>query len=101
MVLKHKGSPSGPYATEKTTVSINFANLDPATVKRVTAALTGLRTTDMVVSGLPAAFAIANVGVAGARCTAADVVEVALSNPTAGTITVNTVVMDITILRFS
>lgn len=100
MGTAHKGSPSGPSALVKTSVSVVVGTVNAATVSRVTAALAALRATDLVVVN-PRSTLTANVGFAGARVSAAGVIEVALVNPTVGALTPATQVFDVVIQRFT
>lgn len=101
MGTTHRGSPSGPLDLQKTTVDIDFGTLSPATVKRVTAALVGLRTTDLVVVEPNANFVGVDIGLVGARVSAAGVIEVSLINPTGGSITAGSQTLRVEIQRFT
>lgn len=100
MGTKHKGSPSGPEALVKTSVAMALGTVLTAAVSRVTATLTGLRTTDLVVVN-PRSTMVANIGLVGARCSAADVIEVSVINPTAGSLTPGAQTLDVVIQRFT
>jgi hypothetical protein len=84
-MFKHRVSPTGRKSNEKKTVSITTGSLVNNTVTEVTAALAGLSTTDIVVVNAAAALTT-NVGICGARCSAAGVLAVSFVNPTAATI---------------
>lgn len=101
MGTKHRGSPSGPLELEKVSVDIDFGTVNSATVKRVTAALAGLRTTDLVLVEPNANFVGVDIGLAGARVSAAGVIEIALVNPTGGNITAGAQTMRVEIQRFT
>lgn len=100
MVQKRRGSPSGPVATEKTTVSIEHGDATAAAVTVATGTISGLRTTDEVVVNPPSTLP-ATLAVGAPYVSAANTISVPLVNPTAGAITAGTNTWDVTILRFS
>ncbi|MFA5388093.1 MAG: hypothetical protein WC322_06970 [Candidatus Paceibacterota bacterium] len=94
-----RGSPSGPKAMQKATVAFAAGTLTSQTVKTFTQPLAGARATDRVVvnsAGLPN-----NVGLAGARISAAGAVEIRLVNPTVADIAGGNVTMDCVLLTFN
>lgn len=97
---KGRGAPSGPLRLEKTSVAVVFGSPGAAAVTRVTATLTGLRTTDLVEVNPPTGV-IANIGFVGARVSAANVIEVWVVNPTAAPIVLGTVTLGVVINRFT
>lgn len=101
MGTKHRGSPSGPADLEKTTVAVAFGSVSTKTVKRVTATLLGLRTTDIVDVQSHLNFVGVDIGIAGARVSADDEIEVSLVNPSAGTVTASTQTLTVLIQRFT
>lgn len=90
MSTKHRSSPSGPLAGEKLqTVLLDHGSVVAATVNVASVTVASVRTTDVVraVNSLQKT----GLGFAGARISAAGVVDISLVNPTAGAITTGTV----------
>lgn len=95
-----RSSPSGPAVSTKTTAAIDHGDVTAVTVKEASVTVSGLRTTDMVTVNPPAALA-GNLAVAGAHVSAANTLTVALSNPTASTITAGSNTWSVCIHRFT
>lgn len=99
MGTKTRSSPSGPTFGEKHTVTFAMGDITAATVKRVTAAVPGVRLTDIVIVNWPVlATALGNCG---ARVSAAGVVEISGVNPTAGPLTAGDLVCKVLVSKFS
>lgn len=96
-----RGSPSGPEATTKVTgVAFTLGTINTNTGKVLTAAVTGVRTTDMVVLN-PTANLVTGVVLANAWPSAAGVVSVAFVNATAAPVAGGTVTANVTILGYT
>jgi hypothetical protein len=100
MGTKTRSSPSGPTMGEKYTVTFPMGDITAASIKRVTAAVPGVRLTDIVVVNWPSV-GVTAVGNAGARVSAAGVVEISGINPTAGTLTGGDLVCKVLVAKFS
>lgn len=100
MVLKHKGSPSGPAAMEKVVATLPAPGaIAAASVGVSQVAVPGLRTTD-VVTGSPRTIP-GGIGVGYMRVVSADLLEVQYINQTIGAVDPGIVVYDVAILRFA
>lgn len=95
-----RGSPSGPKAMQKAQLAFAAGILSSQSVKTFTQPLAGARTTDRVVVNSNAALP-ANVGLAGARISAAGAIEIRLVNPTVADIAGGNVTMDCVLLVFN
>lgn len=96
---KNRASPSGPRANQKFTVTFDAGTVTAATVATVTTTVTGVNVTDVLVGAN-------STQKTGLLCTpsqipAANVVELKISNPTAGTITVGVVTYVFSVEHFS
>lgn len=98
--IKHRTSSSGPKASERRTVAVTTGNLSASTNTEVTVALSGLVTTDVVTVN-PTAALSANVGIAGARCSAAGVLAVTFNNPTTQAIASSTPTLRVNIVKYN
>lgn len=88
MVLKHKGSPSGPLSLEKIAATIVDTAIGVNTTAEVTATVTGILATDMAYAETPAALP-AGLAVVGVRC-AANSIIFRFMNTTAGALNTGT-----------
>jgi len=96
-----RGSPSGPAKIRKTTVTIDHGNVAAHGVDLApTAAVAGLRTTDVCILSPPAGGLTANLALGAAYCSAAGVLTVPIINPTGGIIASAARTYQVTILRF-
>ena len=99
MVQKHKGSPSGPFALERTQVTLPNTLIATIAVQEVAIALVGLTVGDVAtvnpVGALPA-----GLGISSVRCLE-DSLVVALVNPSAGGIQSLAQVLNVSIQHYS
>jgi len=93
-----RSSPSGPKTISKIVITADHGTVSTVTVATKTAAVTGVRTTDVVLAAN--CVQKTGLGVAGYAVSAADVVIISLVNPTAASITSGTVTYTLVIGRF-
>lgn len=97
---KHRISPSGKTSIVRRTVTVSPGSVTTASVKEVTAALSGASTSDVVMIN-PTAALTTNVDLAGARISAAGVLSVSFVNPTGATIAAADATLRVGLLKFS
>jgi hypothetical protein len=100
MSNNHRVSPTGRKAGYRRTVTVATGSLVTQSVTVVTAALTGLATTDVVCVN-PTTTLAAGVGVAYAMCAAANVLSVAFINPTAATIATSNASLRVDVRKYT
>jgi len=95
-----RGSPSGPRKIIKTTATIDHGACGAAAVTTGTAAIAGLRTTDVVQVVPPTAGLPAGLAVTGSYCSVAGTLTVALINPTVAPVNSGANVFPVVIFRY-
>jgi hypothetical protein len=101
MSTVRRGSPSGPEALRKlTTIALTYATIATNSGATVTAAVAGLRTTDMVTLN-PTAALPTGVAIGSAWPSAAGVMSVQLVNGTAALVTAGAATVNVGIEKYT
>lgn len=92
------GGSSGPGKIYKKTIEFNFTTV-PVTGREVTGVFAEADANDLVQASPTGATVTGGLGIASARCSATGVVAIGLNNSSGGTLTPNTITLDVYVTK--